>query len=205
VLASLEARQRQAIEGQGADVECLERVREAAVEHRAQKPLALRVRRAALNTTKTLEGFDGRVTPPSTASRCSTWPAVRTIRPTRHVWICGPTGVGNSHLAQALAHEARRQGFAVLFVNTYTMLQHLHGGRADGTWMKRLSGYLRPELLVLDDFGLKPLVDPAPSDLDDVRKWLRVLGRAETSHIDQDVGHQLHPVVPLLDVLEPEQ
>jgi DNA replication protein DnaC len=34
--------------------------------------------------------------------------------------------------------------------------------------MKRLSGDLRPELLVLDDFGLKPLVDPAPSDLDDV-------------------------------------
>jgi hypothetical protein len=36
-------------------------------------------------------------------------------------------------------------------------------------------------------------------------KWWRVLGRAETPHIDQDVGHQLHPVVPLLDVLEPEQ
>jgi hypothetical protein len=52
----------------------------------------------------------------------------------------------------------------VLFVNTHKMLQHLHGGRADGTWAKRLSGYLRPELLILDDFGLKPLVDPAPSD-----------------------------------------
>jgi DNA replication protein DnaC len=93
---------------------------------------------------------------------------VRTIRQKRHVLICGPTGVGKSHLAQALAHEACRQGFAVLFVNTHTMLQHLHGGRADGTWMKRLSGYLRPELLVLDDFRLKPMVDLAPSDLYDV-------------------------------------
>ena len=48
------------------------------------------------------------------------------------------------------------------------MLQHLHGGWADGTWAKRLQLYRRPELLVLDDFGLKPLVDPAPSDLYDV-------------------------------------
>ena len=90
------------------------------------------------------------------------------IRQKRHVLLCGPTRVGKSHLAQAWAHEACRQGFDVLFVNTHRMLQHLHGGRADGTWSKRLQLYLRPELLVLDDFGLKPLVDPAPSDLYDV-------------------------------------
>jgi DNA replication protein DnaC len=90
------------------------------------------------------------------------------LRQKRHVLFCGPTGVGNSHLAQALAHEACRQGFAVLCVNTHKMLQHLHGGRADGTWSRRLQLYLRPEWLVLDDFGLKSLVDPAPSDLSDV-------------------------------------
>jgi hypothetical protein len=46
-----------------------------------------------------------------------------------HVWICGLTGVGTSHLVQALAHEDRQQGFEVLVVNTGKMLQHLHGGR----------------------------------------------------------------------------
>ena len=71
-------------------------------------------------------------------------------------------------MAQALAHEACRQGFEVVFVNTHKMLQHIHGGRADGTVEKRLATYLRPELLVLDDFGLKPLTPPAPSDLYDV-------------------------------------
>jgi DNA replication protein DnaC len=82
---------------------------------------------------------------------------------TRHL-----NGRAKSHLAQALAHEACRQRFDVLFVNTHKMLQHLHSGRADGTWAKRLQLYLRPELLLLDDFGLKPLVNPAPSDLYDV-------------------------------------
>jgi len=64
VLATREARHRQAIEGQWADVECLERWRDDAVERRAQKPLALRVRRAALQTTQTWEGFAWRFHPP---------------------------------------------------------------------------------------------------------------------------------------------
>jgi len=50
------------------------------------------------------------------------------------------------------------------------MLRHLHAGRADETHERRLSGYVRPELLVIDDFGPKPLVSPAPEDLYDVIK-----------------------------------
>jgi DNA replication protein DnaC len=168
VLATLEARHRQAIDGQWAYVEFLERLLEDEVERRAQKQLALRVRRAALNTTKTLEGFDWSFNPTINRQHVLHLASCDYIRQKRNVLLCGPTGVGKSHLAQALAHEACRQGFDVLFVNAHKMLQHLHGGRADGTWSKRLQLYLRPELLVLDDFGLKPLVEPAPSDLYDV-------------------------------------
>jgi (E)-4-hydroxy-3-methylbut-2-enyl-diphosphate synthase len=90
------------------------------------------------------------------------------IRQRHNILICGPTGTGKSHLAQGLSHEACRQGFDVLFVNTHKMLQHIHGGRADGTLERRLQSYLRPDLLVLDDFGLKPLSPPGPEDLYDV-------------------------------------
>jgi DNA replication protein DnaC len=48
------------------------------------------------------------------------------------------------------------------------MLQHLYGGRADGSLDRRLNSYLRPDLLILDDFGLKPLQPPGPEDLYDV-------------------------------------
>ena len=91
-----------------------------------------------------------------------------TFRQKRNALLCGPTGVGKTHLAQALAHEACRQGFDVLFSDTQRMLRHLNGGRADGTVDKRLQFYLRPDLLVLDDFGLKPLQPPGPEDLYDV-------------------------------------
>ncbi len=90
------------------------------------------------------------------------------IRQKRNALICGPTGVGKTHLAQALTHEACRRGYTALFINTYKMLQHINGGRADGTLERRFQTYLRPDLLVLDDFGLKPLHPPAPEDLYDV-------------------------------------
>ena len=69
---------------------------------------------------------------------------------------------------QALAHEACRQGHTALFINTYRMLAHINGGRADGTLERRFQTYRRPDLLVLDDFGLKLLHPPAPEDLYDV-------------------------------------
>lgn len=77
-------------------------------------------------------------------------------------------GWAKTHLAQALAHEACRLGYTALFTNTYKMLQQINGGRADGTLERRFQTYLRPDLLILDDFGLKPLAPPAPEDLYDV-------------------------------------
>jgi DNA replication protein DnaC len=168
ILDTLEARHRQAIEGQWSYVEFLERLLEDEVERRAQKQLALRLRRSSLNTTKTLEGFDWSFNASINRQQVLQLAGCDYVRRKRNALICGPTGVGKSHLAQALAHEACRLGFDVLFVNTHKMLQHIHGGRADGTWEKRLATYLRPDLLVLDDFGLKPLTPPLPADLYDV-------------------------------------
>ena len=89
--------------------EFLERLLEDEIERRAQKQLALRVRRAALNTTKTLEGFDWNFNPSTNRQQVLHLASCDYIRQKRNVLICGPTGVGKSHLAQALAHEACRQ------------------------------------------------------------------------------------------------
>jgi DNA replication protein DnaC len=56
----------------------------------------------------------------------------------------------------------------VLFANTHKLLQHLNGGRADGSTERRFQACMRPDLLVLDDFGLKPLRPPAPEALYDL-------------------------------------
>ena len=168
VLETLDARHRQAIDGQWTHVEFLARLLEDEVERRAQKQLALRVRRATVNTAKTLENYDFAFNPTIKRAQVLQLAAGDYLRQKQNVLLCGPTGVGKSHLAQALGHEAIRQGYDVLFVNAHKMLQHLHGGRADGSLEKRLQVFLRPDLLILDDFGLKPLTAPVPEDLYDV-------------------------------------
>jgi DNA replication protein DnaC len=168
VLETLDVRNQQAIEGQWTYVEFLARLLEDEVERRAQKQLSLRIRRAAINTTKTLEGFDFTFNPSVNRQQVLDLATCSYIRQKRNVLICGPTGVGKTHLTQALTHEACRRGYSALFTNTYKMLQRINGGRADGTLERRVQAYLRPDLLVLDDFGLKPLIPPGPEDLYDV-------------------------------------
>jgi DNA replication protein DnaC len=168
ILESLEVRHRQAIDNKWSHIEFLEHLLQDEVERRGQKQLHLRLRRATLNTTKTLETFDFAFNPTLNRQQLLALATGDYIREKRNVILCGPTGVGKSHLSQALGQEACRRGFDVLFINAYKMLQYLNGGRADGSLDRRLKTFLRPDLLILDDFGLKPLQAPGPSDLYDV-------------------------------------
>jgi len=168
VLETLENRNRQAIDGQWNHIEFLTRLLEDEIERRSQKQLNLRLRRATLNTTKTLEGFDFSFNPHINRQQILNLAGCDYVREKRNALLCGPTGVGKTHLAQALGQEAARQGFDVLLVSVQKQLSHLNGGRADGSWERRFATYLRPDLLILDDFGLKPIQPPGPEDLYDV-------------------------------------
>jgi len=168
VLETLDLRTQQAIDGQWSYGDFLARLLEDELARREHKQLALRVRRAALNSAKTLEAFDFSFNPTVSRQRILNLAAGDYLRARHNVVLCGPTGVGKSHLASGLAHEACVQGFDVLFVQPHRMLQHLNGGRADGSRDRRLQAYLRPDLLVLDDFGLRPVLPPGPEDLYDV-------------------------------------
>lgn len=168
LLETLEVRNRQAVEGRLAYVEFLVLLLQDEVERRAQSALRLRLRRGTFDPDKTLEAFDFSFNPKLNKAQLFDLATCQFVARHENVLVYGPTGVGKSHLAQALAHEACRRGFEVLFVSTAKMLTHLAGGRADGTLAHRLAKYLRPALLVLDDFGLKPLRAPGPEDLYDI-------------------------------------
>lgn len=161
ILDTLEVRTQQALGEHWTYGDFLERLLEDEVERRGQKQLVMRLRRATLNTSKTLETFDFTFNPGLNRQLIYELAAGHYIHDKRNALLCGPTGVGKSHLAQALAHEACRRGFDVLFTDAHKMLRHLNAGRADNTYDKRLALYTRTDLLVIDDFGLKPMTNPA--------------------------------------------
>jgi DNA replication protein DnaC len=178
ILDTLQVRNQQAIAEQWTYEEFLTRLMQDEVERRAQKHLDLRIRRSGINTTKTLEAFDFSFNSTINRQQVYDLATCQFIRAHRNLLICGQTGVGKSHLAQAVAHEAARQGFDILLTTAHGMLTHLHAGRADGSQERRLATYLRPNLLIIDDFGLKPLPLSGPSDLYDV-----INGRYERASI----------------------
>lgn len=144
VLESLELRNQQAIQDKLSYIEFLARLIQDEVERRSQKQLQLRLRRAAFHSDKALEGFDFNFNPTINRQQVLDLATCTYVAQHRNVLICGPTGVGKSHISQALGHEACRRGYDVLFVSTHKMLAHLNGGRADGSYDKRLQTYLRP-------------------------------------------------------------
>jgi DNA replication protein DnaC len=168
ILETLEVRNQQAIGEQWTYLDFLTRLLQDEVERRGQKQLALRVRRSGIATAKTLESFDFLFNPSISRQQLYDLATCSFIREHRNVLICGQTGVGKSHLGHALAHEAARKGFDILFTSAHQMLLHINAGRADGSYEKRLAAYTKPHLLVIDDFGLKPLPPSGPADLYDV-------------------------------------
>jgi DNA replication protein DnaC len=168
ILETLDVRNRQAIDDKISYVDFLERLLEDEVERRAQKQLEMRMRRASFCADKSLEKFDWSFNPSINRQQALDLATCRWIERKEVVLIVGPSGVGKSHVAQALGQEACRRGYNVLFTSVSKMLSHIHGGRADGTHGRRLAGYIRPELLILDDFGLKALRGCEQEDLYEV-------------------------------------
>lgn len=169
ILDTLETRNQQAVADKWSYIEFLSRLLTDEVERRAAKQLDLRLRRGRLQTGKTLEAFDFGFNPSLSRQQVMDLATCEFIRRRRNCLIVGQTGTGKSHLAQALAHEAARKGFDILFTDTHKMLAHIHAGRADDSVERRLAGYLKPDLLVIDDFGLKPLPVPyGPTDMYDI-------------------------------------
>jgi DNA replication protein DnaC len=68
----------------------------------------------------------------------------------------GETGVGKSWIAQAFGHAACRQALSVCYERKHRLLELLRLARSEGTYHKRLAALARMDLLILDDFGLKP-------------------------------------------------
>ncbi|GAB6876259.1 ATP-binding protein [Thermaerobacter litoralis] len=175
-LANVEARPEQAQRQQLGNPEFLTLLLEDEVARRGQKALALGASRARFEEVKTLADFGFKANPKIPAGQIRDLATLRFLERQESVLICGPVGVGKSHIAQALGYAACEKGYRVRYVKTPRLLGDLGGGGVDGSYEQRFRGYLAPDLLILDDFGLQAFSAPQSEDLHQLI-WDRYLRR----------------------------
>lgn len=165
VMDTLELRNQQAIAEKISYLDFLALLVQDEVERRRMKQLERRLKKARFSSDMTLEDFDFSFNPSINRHQIMDLATAGFVERKENVFFIGPAGVGKTHLASALAHQVCRRGFDVLFVKTPQLLRHLAVSHADGSWESKLAHYLKPDLLILDDWGLKPLGHPAADDL----------------------------------------
>ncbi len=168
ILDSLEDRNKQALSKKMSYTEFLSLLISDEVARREQKKFSLRLRRAAFRSHKTLDQFDFAFNPNINAPLIQELITGRFIEEKVAVLIVGPCGTGKSHIAQAIGHAAVRQGHDVLFTSQSQLLGNLHAARATDTYERRFQALVRIPLLIIDDFGLKPLRPPHDEDFHDL-------------------------------------
>jgi len=165
VLQTLDLRTRQAVDENLDQQEFLYRLLHDEIERREGKKLQERLARAGFEHDRTLEGFNWLFNAQIPKARIIDLATCHFVDRHENVLFIGPSGVGKSHLAQALGHRAVRRGHEVLFVTAPKLFAELRSGRGDGSYERRLARLADIDVLIIDDLGLMPLRADEPADL----------------------------------------
>ncbi len=157
LLQALEVRLQEAMGNNLGHAEFLELLMQDELNIRQQRLIARRTKAASFRDTKTLEDFDFSFNPSVKRKQAYDLASCRFIRESRDVLFVGPPGVGKSHLAQAIGYQAIKTGFVVLYRSVFDVVREFMESETLAGDRSVLSRYLRPDLLIIDDMGLKQL------------------------------------------------
>ncbi len=143
----------------------LELVLQDEIDRRDHKNLEVRLAKACFEQEQTLESFDWDASVTFDRDRIRDLFGLGFLDRREDVLLLGPVGVGKTFLASALGHAACRAGKRVRFLRADVMLKQLNQARADYSVEKCMRALLAPELLIVDDFGLRRLDARASSDI----------------------------------------
>ncbi len=154
---TLEVRLQEAAGNRLSHAEFLELILQDELLVRNERRIGRRVQGAQFRELKTLDQFDWSFNPSVHRKQLYDLATCRFIRELRDVLFLGPPGVGKSFLVQALGHEAIKQGFVVLYRSIFDVVRDFLQDEAFAGQEKVLARYLKPDLLIIDDMGMKNL------------------------------------------------
>ena len=132
----------------------LEHVLGVEAAHKLEQRIARRIDTSGLVERKALEAFDWDFQPSLDKALVLELARLDFVRRRDDLVITGKNGTGKSHLLKAFAVRACEQGIPMRYARCVDLLDDLHAGLADGTYARRLKGWARPEILIIDDVGL---------------------------------------------------
>jgi DNA replication protein DnaC len=157
LLSTLELRLEEARSHQLPHEQFLELVFQDEINIRHERLIAKRTKSATFRDQKTLEDFDWTFNPSIKRQQIYELSTGKFILQRRDVLLIGPPGLGKSHLAQAIGYNAIKAGFQVLYRSIFDMVRELQADQSPAELDRTLGRYLKPDLLVIDDMGLKIL------------------------------------------------
>lgn len=155
--STLDVRLQEATGNRLGHAEFLELVLQDELLVRNDRLVGRRTKAAGFREHKTLEDFDWQFNPSIKRKPVFDLAAGRFIREARDVLFLGPPGTGKSHLAQAIGHTVIKAGGTVLYRSIFDLVRDFLSAEALGGQDKTLERYLRPDLVIIDDMGMKQL------------------------------------------------
>lgn len=115
-------------------------------------------------TFKKLEDFDFSYQPSIDKRIINDAATCHFISEKKNLVFIGNPGTGKTHLSIAIGIKALQKGYKVLFTTTAAMLHDLHTSKADNSYHKKLTYYLAPDLLIIDELGFKKIPQHSADD-----------------------------------------
>jgi len=157
LISTLEVRLTEAAGNQLNHQEFLELIVNDELAIRGDRAIVRRIKKAGFRELKSIEDFDFSFNPSIKRHQIMELATGRFIREKTDMLILGPPGVGKSHLVQAIGHQAAKVGFTVLYRSIFDTISELIQAENFGDSVKMMKRYLMPDLLIIDDMGIKKL------------------------------------------------
>ena len=154
---TIDVRLQEAVANRLPHEEFLELVLHDELTIRDDRMLKRRVKAASFANLKTLEHFNWDFNPKINRRQIFGLATCEFIRNASDVLFVGPPGVGKTHMAQAIGYQALKMGFKVYYRSIFDLVKDMMGDETLSGIDRKLKDYLKPDLLIIDDMGLKQL------------------------------------------------